>query len=134
MSNVMSLSLAAEIYKRSFCPLLKAAGFSKSNSTWRKEQGESVAVLNLQKSRWGDGAFYLNIGVYFYALGSEVSPTENRCHVQLRLEPLPEPAEAVRQVTEWFKARSSLRQASVLAESDSKKGLVFKEVRIEPAT
>lgn len=124
----MQQPMDAESFIRSVHPLLKARGFKKSNATWRKDQGESVAVFNVQKSAWGGGVYYLNMGVYFHALGSEVSPTENKCHVRRRLD-VDSPASAVEAATEWFHARASLRGAALLAEADSKKGLVFHAVR-----
>ena len=125
----MSLELSAEDYKRALGPLLKALGFKRSSSTWRKDQEESIAVLNIQKSSWGGGTYYVNIGVYFRALGSESAPTENRCHVQTRLEPPPAPADAVEKAAHWFRARATLSQAARLATADANNGLVFKEVR-----
>jgi hypothetical protein len=130
----MSLELSAENYKRAIGPLLKALGFTKSSSTWRRDQGESIAVLNIQKSSWGGGTFYVNIGVYFHALGSESAPTENRCHVQTRLEPPPAPEEAVRQAQHWFEARATLSEAAQRAAAGADKGLVFREVRNAAAT
>lgn len=109
-------------------PLLKEHGFKKSNATWRRVQSESIAVLNVQKSSWGGGDYYINLGVYFSAIGSLINPTENKCHVQVRLE-IEDPKLVVENAMSWFSARAHLRDAAQLAESDSKKGLVVKEVR-----
>jgi hypothetical protein len=125
----MSVELSAEDYKRTLAPLLSAHGFKRSSATWRRDQGESIAVLNVQKSSWGGGTYYVNVGVYFRALGPEAAPTENRCHVRTRLEPPPEPVEAVSQAVAWFSERATLDQAAKLAEADAMRGLVFKEVR-----
>jgi hypothetical protein len=76
-----------ESFKTSIHPLLKAHGFRKSNAAWRRNQGESIAVLNVQKSRWGGGDHYISLGLYFRALGEELAPTAIRCHVQLNIEP-----------------------------------------------
>ena len=118
----------AESFKEAVHPLLKAYGFKKSNATWRKSQVESIAVFNVQKSPWGDGSFYVNLGTYFHALGDQLSPTENKCHVQVRLE-IKDPSKAVQAAIEWFQARAELQSAKSFAESDAKKGLVFKELR-----
>ncbi len=118
----------ADSFIKAVSPLLKQHGFKKSNATWRKDQGESIAVFNVQKSQWGGGTYYVNIGTYFRALGGDVSPTENRCHVQLRL-PVEDPSTVVSLALEWFNARASLVDAARLAESDSDKGLVFKELK-----
>jgi hypothetical protein len=130
----MSLELSAEEYKKALAPLLKSSGFRRSSATWRKDLGESIAVLNVQKSSWGGGVYYVNVGVYFHALGSEMAPTENKCHVQTRLEPPPLPAEAAAEAVAWFAARATLSQAAKLAESDATRGLVMKEVRHAGAT
>lgn len=109
-------------------PLLKVHGFKKTKATWRKDQDESIAVFNVQKSPWGGGRYYVNIGTYFRALGSDQSPTENNCHVSVRLE-VEEPSLVVENAMKWFSARAFLKKAALLAEADSKKGLVFKELR-----
>jgi Domain of unknown function (DUF4304) len=118
----------AESFIQAMRPLLKTNGFKKSNATWRKDQGESIAVFNVQNSPWGGGVYYVNIGAYFRALGDDTSPTENKCHVSVRLE-VEEPSLVVAAAMEWFKSRASLREAAFFAEADSKKGLVFKELR-----
>lgn len=123
----------ADSFKQAVQPLLKAHGFKKSGVTWRREQGESIAVFNVQKSGWGGGTYYVNIGAYFHALGNEQSPTENRCHVRVRLD-VEDPSKAVTAAIDWFKARETLQLAASLAEADSKKGLVLKELRNVTAT
>lgn len=123
----------ADLFIQDIGPLLKQSGFKKSNSTWRKDQGESIAVFNVQKSQWGAGTFYINLGVYFRAYGDEASPTENTCHVRVRL-PVEEASAVVAAAVDWFGARVSLQDAAILAEADSKKGLVAKELRNAAAT
>ena len=123
------LFMNSETFIKTIAPLLKAHGFKKSNATWRRLQAESIAVLNVTKSPWGSGDYYINLGTYFLALGSLTNPTENKCHVQMRLA-LAEPVVALDNALSWFAARERLSDASRLADSDSKKGLVFKEVRI----
>ena len=107
---------------------LKERGFKKSGATWRLQQTGSVAVLNVQKSSWGGGDFYVNLGVYFPEIGADPAPTENKCHVQVRLE-VGDPLVVAEKAASWFAERSRLSDAARLAESDLKKGLVFKEVR-----
>ena len=60
----------ADSFMEAIAPLLKSNGFKKSNATWRRKRSESVAVLNVQKSSWGRGDYYINLEVYFLALGS----------------------------------------------------------------
>ena len=123
----------ADTFIKEAGPLLKLRGFKKSNATWRKDQGESIAVFNVQKSQWGGGVYYLNLGTYFRALGNEVSPTENKCHVRVRLD-VKEPSATIAAAMAWFQERALLQDAMKLAEADSKKGLVFKALRDSSAT
>lgn len=120
--------MEVDLFLKSVTPILKSHGFKKTRNTWRKKQVESIAVLNVQKSAWGDGAYYINLGVYFSELGNDVEPTEYSCHVRVRLE-VKEPEMVVSEAMEWFDARETLNAASQLAESDSKKGLVVRELR-----
>lgn len=118
----------AESFIQAIAPLMKAQGFKKSNATWRRSCPESIAVFNVQKSSWGGGVYYVNVGVYFPDLGSLLAPVENKCHVQRRLD-VEEPSLVVAKAVDWFRERARLSDAARLAEVDSKKGLVFKEVR-----
>jgi hypothetical protein len=120
--------MIAKSFIQAISPLLKEHGFKKSNATWRREQSERIAVLNVQNSSWGGDDYYVNLGVYFSAIGILANPTENKCHVQVRLA-IEEPELVVENAMSWFTARAHLHDAAQLAESDSKKGLVFKEVR-----
>jgi hypothetical protein len=117
----------ADKFIKSVGPLLKEQGFKKASATWRKDQGESVAVFNIQKSQWGGGACYVNLGVYFRDLGDDSSPTENKCHVRVRLR-VGKPSAVVAAAIQWFAARASLQDARQLAKADSKRGLVLKEL------
>jgi hypothetical protein len=119
----------AESFIQAVSPLLKAQGFRKSNATWRRSESESIAVFNVQQSPWGGGVYYVNVGVYFRELGSLLAPTENKCHVQRRLD-VETPSLVVAKATDWFRDRTQLDDAARLAEEDSKRGLVFKEVKI----
>lgn len=118
----------ADAFITSVHPLLKSQGFKRSSATWRRQYNESIAVLNVQKSSWDGDVYYINLGVYFHAIGSEVAPTENRCHVRVRLA-IAEPEAVVANAISWFEARTTFSQARQLAEADSKKGLVFKELQ-----
>ena len=121
-------NMDAETFIKAVSPLLKQHGFKKSNATWRKNQGESVAVFNIQKSQWGGGACYVNLGAYFCEFGTDSSPTENKCHVRARLR-VGKPQTVVSAAIQWFEARALLQDARKLADHDSKKGLVSKELR-----
>jgi hypothetical protein len=75
------------LLQRVLAPALKRQGFKKSGATWWKDNGATIAVLNLQGSQWGP-SFYINLGIYFRALGTLERPTESRCHIRARLEGL----------------------------------------------
>lgn len=118
----------AETFIQTIAPLMKAQGFKKSNATWRRSGPESIAVFNVQTSPWGGGVYYVNVGIYFPDLGSLLAPTENKCHVQRRLD-VEAPSLVVAKAIDWFRERARLSDAARLAEADAKQGLVFKEVK-----
>jgi hypothetical protein len=108
---------------------LKVLGFKKQRLNWRKDWGSSIAVLNVQVSPWGDRTYYINLGIYLKILGSELNPTENRCHVQQRLDH-GSPAEVARAAGIWFDQRASIPSLAKLVERVDirKQGLVFHQV------
>lgn len=73
--------------QRALAPTLKTRGFRKSAATWRKDVGDAIAVVSLQGSQYGP-SFYLNLGVYFYAVGDRTDPLEYHCHIRTRLSKL----------------------------------------------
>jgi hypothetical protein len=78
--------MAALPIERAVASMAKPRGYRKSARTWHKACPESVLVLNLQKSQWGEPQLYINLGVYLRDLGPEVTPPEHRCHIRARLE------------------------------------------------
>jgi hypothetical protein len=110
-------------------PLLKRQGFKKQRFNWRKDINSAIEIINVQKSPWGGGRYYVNLGVYLKALGQELKPTHNRCHVQGRLE-IGEPATTVATALDWLSLRESIAALRKLHEAGrlTGKGLVFKEV------
>jgi hypothetical protein len=66
-------------------PLLKRLGFKKERLTWRREEAESILVINFQHSQWSD-LYYINLGVFFRALDSKDNPGSHQCHLQARLD------------------------------------------------
>ena|SRR5687768_5205063 len=83
----MGLSALTAAFAAQLAPDLKVRGYKKSGPTWRRAKDDTLQVLNLQKSDFGD-SFYLNVGLYLTALGDERRPTEYRCHVRCRAERL----------------------------------------------
>lgn len=63
---------------------LKDAGFTKKKLTWRRERAQSIQVVEVQSSRFGELAF-INLGVYFRELGASAAPDLVECHVRMRL-------------------------------------------------
>jgi Domain of unknown function (DUF4304) len=120
-------TMDVETFCSAIAPILKASGFKKRRLNWRKDQGASIAVFNVQISDWGDRSYYLNAGVYLKALGAESAPPHNRCHVQERLK-LESPESIVSKAIEWFAMRADaltkLHNGGRLLGKD----LVFKEV------
>jgi hypothetical protein len=108
---------------------LKVHGFKKQRLNWRMDLPSSIAVLNVQLSPWGDGSYYINVGIYLKAIGGEPNPPHNRCHVQQRLE-LGTPAEVAKAAFTWFNERGSIEALSDLVQhvDIQKQGLVFHEV------
>ena len=77
--------------QQAVAPALKQHGFKKAGATWRKLGDKAIGVLNLQGSQFGP-SFYINLGVYFRALGDRDQPAEVDCHVRTRLTNLvPDP-------------------------------------------
>lgn len=66
-------------------PHLKIAGFKKLRTAWHKEENDTILVFNVQSSQWGP-EYYINLGIYIKALGTEVKPPAYHCHIQCRIE------------------------------------------------
>jgi hypothetical protein len=67
-------------------PVLKQQGFKKNKTTWRKTTDDLVYVLNIQGSQWSKEDYYINVAIYIKALGTEINPTEYRCHIRSRID------------------------------------------------
>lgn len=67
--------------QKAFVSALNQRGFTKTGATWRKASADVISVLNLQGSQWKP-SFYINLGVYFRALGDSDKPAEYDCHVR----------------------------------------------------
>jgi hypothetical protein len=99
-------------------PVFKVHGFKKSNLTWHKETSETILVFNIQKSQWGP-EFYINVGIYLKALGSENKPPEYRCHVQSRINYDGKSTDVLlKDVFEWFDNYGSVSNLRELAKRD----------------
>ena len=133
----------------SISPPLKAQGFRKKSRTWWRTTEETIQVLNLQKSPFGE-RLYINLGVYVRQLGKESNPAQHNCHVHTRLEqvaaeeywncivsaesePVPPPELVAAILTdgiEWLDQVSTIQGIrSYLRAGGSKRGMVFASVR-----
>lgn len=65
----------------------RAAGMEKKSGTWYRQGDEVVAVVDLQKSQYGQ-QYYLNLGFWLRELGADRYPKGLRCHISVRLETL----------------------------------------------
>ncbi len=76
----------------------KGNGFRRKGTTLYRDQEETVAVVNLQASRYG-GRYYLNVALWLKAVGDDdPAPKENKCHLRTRLAELrPTPDDDERQ-------------------------------------
>ena len=109
-------------------PILKKQSFRKTQATWRKDLGESIAVFNVQKSQWDGNDFYVNVGLYYHAIGDESSPSENRCHIRNRLE-VDTPDILAENAMAWFRSAATLKDAQKLAGESSENYLAVKKLR-----
>jgi hypothetical protein len=75
-----------KIIESAFAGVLKARGFRKRGRNWfRTTSAGEYQVVNLQKSPWGSGSFYLNLGWDPAVSVGEFRP-ENLCLLSLRAE------------------------------------------------
>lgn len=102
--------------------LLKAHGFKNKSNSWYLDDEESVSVVNLQKSRYGD-QYYINLGVAFKVLGVVGFPAAHKCHVSFRLEEAIPDAEQ-----ELYKAALNMENQSI--SPDDRKAVVSRMVEI----
>ena len=65
-------------FERALSRSLREKGFQKHRKTWHKDQEVTIAVINLQKSQWGE-QFYINLGIYVKRLGPLATPKEYEC-------------------------------------------------------
>lgn len=63
---------------------LIGAGFKKKSDTWYCDEEDAIAVVNVQKSQYGQ-QYYVNLGVWFKSFGINLMPKENQCHIRFRL-------------------------------------------------
>lgn len=67
--------------------VLRDEGFMKKSRSWHKLCDETVFLVDLQKSNWGE-QYYVNLGVLLRGLRDIPRPKLLECHVRDRLESL----------------------------------------------
>ena len=87
---------------------MKRAGFKRKGKNWYLETDETVEVVNLQKSQWGN-QYYVNLGILLKALDQSNTPKEYQCHIRARLNDVADEA------IDWGKILD-LEDASVVEE------------------
>jgi hypothetical protein len=95
---------------------LPSEGFKRKGSDWYLDTKESIVVVNLQKSNYGQ-QYYINIGIWLKALGDSRYPPEHKCHVTIRAGDLSE------EFSEEFSSKPSLL--------DLERTVMANDVRIE---
>lgn len=64
---------------------LTPLGYTKRKNTWFLTQDETIRLVDLQKSQYGE-KYYINLAIYLKNLGNLEYPPENLCHIRTRLE------------------------------------------------
>ncbi|KSV75941.1 hypothetical protein N185_15965 [Sinorhizobium sp. GW3] len=71
--------------KRTLDELLKDYGFKPKGNSWYFRAEETISIVNLQKSQYGD-QYYVNFAVVFRALMGDEFPKERHGHIRFRLD------------------------------------------------
>ncbi|WDZ78011.1 DUF4304 domain-containing protein [Ensifer adhaerens] len=72
---------------------LKPHGFRKNARSWYLESPETILIVNVQKSQFGN-QFYLNCSVVFRSISTVARPKEYHGDIRFRLESVLSPSEA----------------------------------------
>jgi hypothetical protein len=62
-------------------------GFMKRSGSWYRRQEDTIAVLQLQKSQYGD-QYFVNVALWLLSLADAEHPKEQTCHLRSRLSRL----------------------------------------------
>lgn len=72
------------VLKSKISNALKIENFSGKGLRWYWQNDQIIHLIELQRSTWSE-SYYINIGAYSLALGSNKSPKWNECHASARL-------------------------------------------------
>jgi hypothetical protein len=100
-------------------PVLKLQGFRKTKATWRKSTDDLVFVLNIQGSQWSKEDYYINVGIYIKALGSDENPTANVCHIQSRISTNQTFESIFQDVIDWFEIHGDIAKLKELKQQNN---------------
>lgn len=71
---------------------LQPLGFQKKDNSWYKENLETITILALEKSRWGE-IYYMSLCVFFRQLDQQKRPKFYKAHGRIRTGSLGENTE-----------------------------------------
>ena len=74
-----------KVFKKSIATPLENAGYVKKGQSWYLDRPNTIIVLNVQKSDWGN-MYFLNFGIWIKALGQETFPEYNFTHINGRVD------------------------------------------------
>jgi hypothetical protein len=110
------------IVSETVAPLLRQHGFKKDRLTWRREEPESILVLNFQHSQWSD-LYYINLGVFFRTLDVNDKPSSHHCHLQVRLDTIAGDPTCLAEACDFESGLPQAQRAAVLQREISQSAL-----------
>jgi hypothetical protein len=102
-----------------FKPVFKQCGFKKMRTSWRKSTDDLILVLNIQGSQWDKEDYYINVGVYIKALGTEQNSPVS-CHIWSRIDERDKSCSLIcDEILEWFERHDSIQKLKLLRSQNS---------------
>lgn len=84
-----------KVFKKAIADPFERVAYVKRGHSWYLDGEDSVIVVNLQKSDFGE-EYFMNIGIWIKTLGQALFPKQNQCHLSCRVERLfPEDQEMI---------------------------------------
>ena len=113
--NILSKEQLTDCMK----PVFKQKGFRKVKTTWRKTTDELIYVVNIQGSQWSNEDYYINVAIYIKALGTEINPTEYRCHVRSRIDQEKKSCVSIcKEVLDWFEKYGDIHRLKTIRQQN----------------